>query len=56
MRKANMDLLAKEKEQKVIQMFKKLANNNVKDIKNSEDSIMNLADRIKAGFTKDESV
>jgi len=50
-----MDLVSKEKEQKVIQMFKKSANNNVKQI-SSEDQVKGLASKILSGFSKDESV
>lgn len=54
-RKTKMDLVAKDKEAKVINMFKKSANNNVKQI-GSEDSVKHLAAKIQAGFTKNESV
>lgn len=50
-----MELIAKEKEQKVISMFKKSANSNVKQI-TSEDQVKGLAAKIQAGFSKDESV
>lgn len=50
-----MELIAKEKEQKVISMFKKSANSNVKQI-TGEDQVKGLAAKIQAGFSKDESV
>lgn len=51
-----MEKVGKEREQKVISLFKQQANGNVKDLKTGEEQVKQLADRIKAGFSKDESV
>lgn len=54
-RRQLMDKVAKEKEDKVISMFKNNANTKVKAM-SSEDKAKDLANRIKAGFNKNESV
>jgi len=50
-----MDKVSKEKQDKVLAMFKNNSNSKVKNI-DGNDKVKDLANRIQAGFSKDESV
>jgi len=54
-RKGLMDKVSKEKQDKVLTMFKNNSNSKVKNI-DGNDKVKDLANRIQAGFSKDESV
>lgn len=54
-RKGLMDKVSKEKQDKVLAMFKNNSNSKVKNI-DGNDKVKDLANRIQAGFSKDESV
>ena len=50
-----MDLVSQDRSLKVIAQFKQSANSNVRS-EVPEDIIRSLADRIKAGFSKEEAI
>jgi len=51
-RKALMDKVSKEKENKVLSAFKQTANNNVKQI-DDQQKVADFAKRVQAGFNKE---